>query len=59
MAQTINLDEDGNPIPNPTSRTNIDLAPVCFKGTFQNPCFWILFGVGATLAVQYILSRRK
>lgn len=62
MAQTINLDANGNPIPDqgsPAGRPAIDLAPVCFRGTFTNPCFWLLVGVIGTLAAQYILSGRK
>ena len=64
MPSTVTLDEHGNPTEDdgqhaqPMQRT-VDLAPVCFSGTFRNPCFWLLLGVGATLAVQYVLSRRK
>lgn len=37
-----------------------DLAPVTFGGeTFRNPFFWILVGVAGTLAMQYVLSKRK
>lgn len=37
-----------------------DLAPVTFGGdTFRNPCFWILVGVAGTLAIQYIMARKK
>jgi len=42
----------------PTQRT-VDLVPCNFRGTFQNPCFWVLIGIGATLAFQYILSKKK
>lgn len=42
----------------PTQRT-VDLVPCNFRGTFQNPCFWVLIGIGATLAFQYILAKKK
>jgi len=33
---------------------------VTFGGdTFRNPCFWILVGVAGTLAIQYIMARKK
>jgi hypothetical protein len=33
---------------------------VTFGGdTFRNPFFWILVGVAGTLAVQYVLTKRK
>lgn len=41
-----------------TQRT-VDLVPCHFRGTFQNPCFWVLIGIGATLAFQYILTKKK
>lgn len=31
---------------------------VCnWTGTFRNPCFWILVGVGATLGFQYVFKK--
>lgn len=48
-------DDSTNPAPRPT----VDLAPCHFSGTFQNPCFWILVGVAATLAVQYVFTNVK
>ena len=64
MPQTINLDTNGNPIQDtgaasPAGRPAIDLAPICFRGTFTNPCFWLLIGVIGTLAAQYVLSGRN
>lgn len=67
MPQTINLDPNGNPIPNDgvgtgtggPIRTSIDLAPTCFRGTFQNPCFWILVGAGGVVLAYYLLVKRK
>lgn len=44
--------------PQPSQRT-VDLVPCNFRGTFQNPCFWVLIGIGATLAFQYILAKKK
>jgi len=33
--------------PLPTDHEQIvDLAPCNFGGTFRNPCFWVLLGVG-------------
>lgn len=45
--------------PQPTQQRTVDLVPCNFRGTFQNPCFWVLIGIGATLAFQYILSKKK
>lgn len=43
----------------PTAR-DYDLAPVTFGGdTFRNPFFWIFVGVAGTLAIQYIMTRKK
>ena len=66
MSQTINLDANGNPIPDSGAagatgamRPSIDLAPTCFRGTFQNPCFWILVGAGSVVLAYYLLVKRK
>jgi hypothetical protein len=40
-------------------RPMVDLTPICFRGTFSNPCFWLLLGISGTLAVQYIFQRQK
>jgi len=61
MADTIDIN-GADPIPqgqNPMPRPRVDLAPVCFQGTFTNPCFWLLLGIMGTLAVQYVMTKRK
>lgn len=43
-----------------TPAREYDLAPVTFGGdTFRNPFFWIFVGVAGTLAIQYIMTRKK
>jgi hypothetical protein len=53
------LGDDPDTERQPTQRPTVDLAPCHFSGTFQNPCFWILVGVAATLAVQYVFTNAK
>ena len=49
---------DADPAPAPTRE--YDLAPVTFgSDTFRNPFFWIFVGVAGTLAIQYIMTRKK
>ncbi len=59
--QTFDADS-GTPV-NPQTpadtRPTVDLAPCHFGGTFQNPCFWILLGIGGTILAQYLLRSRK
>lgn len=43
----------------PAQRPTVDMAPCHFEGTFRHPCFWILVGVSAALAVQYLFAQSK
>jgi uncharacterized membrane protein YuzA (DUF378 family) len=44
----------------PAPTREYDLAPVTFgTDTFRNPFFWILVGVAGTMAIQYIMTRKK
>lgn len=53
------LGDDPDSAQTPKPRPTVDLAPCHFSGTFQNPCFWILVGVAAALAVQYVFTTTK
>jgi hypothetical protein len=45
--------------PTPCNRPTVDVASCHFEGTFRHPCFWILVGVSAALAVQYLFAQNK
>lgn len=53
------LGADPQPANPPSNRPTVDVAPCHFEGTFRHPCFWILVGVSAALAVQYLFAQNK
>jgi hypothetical protein len=41
-------------------QTSVDLRSVTVgRGTFENPCFWILVGIIGTIGVQYMMKRSR
>jgi hypothetical protein len=57
---TVETDASSTPSTTPRPKPSVDLVPVSFGATFQNPCFWILVGIAGTIAAQYLLkSHRK
>lgn len=60
-AATLNAEYVGQDTgPQPAPQTSVDLRSVTFgRGTFENPCFWILIGVVGTITVQYMLKQRS
>lgn len=43
----------------PANKTTVDLTPVHFRGTFQNPLTWVLIGIGITIGAQCLLAHLK
>jgi len=50
---------DSPSTPAPSNKTTVDLTPVHFSGTFQNPLTWVLIGIGITIGAQCLLAHLK